>query len=202
MRGWSASGGFYELKGYPMRRVLDVKANGCQATRPQLMVVMMNPGSSRPSYSNYYFDGMCEAIPDKTQEQIINVCEQCNVDYFRVLNLSDLREPNSAIFLSKPSDPKFQNLPHSIFHPQRKAELEANWEKGVPAVFGWGVDSKLEPLAKSALTSLNIPNPIGWQRKLSSWAYYHPLQRSKSRKDTWINILVTQLRFCVRRLPV
>lgn len=202
MHGWSARGMFYELNGYPMRRVLDVKANGCQATQPQLMVVMMNPGSSRPSSTNYFFDEMCEAIPDKTQEQIIKVCEQCDIDYFRVLNLSDLRQPKSSIFLSKLSDPKFQNLPHSIFHPQRKAELEAKWEKGVPAVFGWGVDSNLEPLARSALTSLQIPHPIGWQPKLSGWAYYHPLQRETSRKAEWLNVVVTQLRYCMRRRPI
>jgi hypothetical protein len=64
------------------------------------MVIMMNPGSSKPHrwYENNTKESL--AIPDNTQSQIMKV-QNCNLQYARVLNLSDLREAKSSIFYDK-----------------------------------------------------------------------------------------------------
>lgn len=68
---------------------------GVKLNEPDLMVVMMNPGSSYP------LDGIdnnsipSEADPDTTQQQIMKVMDAALFNYARILNLSDLRTPDS-----------------------------------------------------------------------------------------------------------
>ncbi len=60
------------------------------------MVVMMNPGSSYPlnGIDNNFLPS--EAQPDITQKQIMRVMDAVGFDYARILNLSDLRTPDSG----------------------------------------------------------------------------------------------------------
>lgn len=85
------TGFFYENHGFKFRKYLDIKIVNSGCENPDLMVVMMNPGSSRP------IDGIEDntkeslAIPDNTQNQIMKVMLNCNLQHARVLNLSDLK---------------------------------------------------------------------------------------------------------------
>lgn len=90
------TGFFYEACGYKLRMHLDIKRAGVEKTTPDLMVILMNPGSSRP------IDGIdnnlipSEATPDATQYQIMDVMDLASLDFARILNLSDIRTSDSV----------------------------------------------------------------------------------------------------------
>jgi len=60
------TGLFYKLKGYRFRKYLNIKCRNSKKQTPDLMVIMMNPGSSKP------VDGIenniveTKEIPDRT----------------------------------------------------------------------------------------------------------------------------------------
>ena len=94
------NGLFYENKNLLCRKYLDIKRNEAISNKSDLMVVMMNPGSSRPEDGNEKNIIASKAVPDKTQDQIMKVMNNCNFNYARILNLSDLREAKSKVFYS------------------------------------------------------------------------------------------------------
>ena len=75
---------------------------------PDLVVIMMNPGASKPEVDQkieiqmdsipYMEITLTPTIPDRTQFQIMRVMEAKNWTHSRILNLSDLRDPDSGSF--------------------------------------------------------------------------------------------------------
>jgi len=120
---FEVTGLFYETNGLKLRKFLDIKLSGTKQSKPQLMVVMMNPGSSYP------LDGIenntvpAVAKPDNTQSQIMKVMEGASIEYARVLNLSDLRTPNSNALYKFLKSKESQLVDYSVFSPTRKSEL-------------------------------------------------------------------------------
>ncbi|MBF0156042.1 MAG: DUF1643 domain-containing protein, partial [Magnetococcales bacterium] len=107
--------------------------------RPDLLVVMMNPGSSRPlvSLPERPAATSAEAIwrgrflvptrPDTTQYQVMRIMAAKGFRHARVLNLSDLREPKSPLLLARLAG--LAALPdgalHSLFGGMREGERRA-----------------------------------------------------------------------------
>lgn len=185
---------FYELAEYKCRKYLDIKRKSSTDTTdsiniPDLMIVMMNPGSSYP------IDGIenntieSEAIPDRTQDQIMRVMNDSNFNYARVLNLSDLRTPKSPVLYKFLKSEKSSLVAHSIFDAKRKADLDELFVHNVPVIFGWGVNKSLTCLAKQAIQSIKCDNPIGLKKNDSDVAYYHPLPRVYSDQIEWVNAI-------------
>jgi hypothetical protein len=180
------TGFFYENHGFKFRKYLDIKIvkSGCE--NPDLMVVMMNPGSSRP------IDGIEDntkeslAIPDNTQNQIMKVMLNCNLQYARVLNLSDLREASSGIFYDKIIELERKGIPHSIFDKNRQEDFNQLWVNDVPVIFGWGVSVNLKHLALKALVACNASNPYGILKANTDWAFYHPLPPVHKKQLEWV----------------
>ena len=122
--------------------------------QPDAVVVMMNPGSSEPE-ENMNRDirnpkdirACCRLVPtirDDTQKQIMKIMRRMNYNHIRVLNLSDIREPDSARFFPIiHQEGTMQNnhiqAPHSIFSRYRSRELRCrmNSRSGV-VIAGWG----------------------------------------------------------------
>lgn len=106
---------FYELDGYRLRKYLDIKRVGIVLDEPDLMVVIMNPGSSFP------LDGIdnntvpSEAEPDATQQQIMKVMDAAGFDYARILNLSDFRTSDSSELYRLLKSDECSLVEHSIF---------------------------------------------------------------------------------------
>lgn len=190
---WLSTGAFYSVESRKYRSVLNVSHSSYLGRSPQLMVVMMNPGSSRPLEEPKGRNISVKAVADPTQDQIIKVCEISQLKSFRVINLSDLREPNSSTFCHLLNDQAFQSTPHSIFHAEREDELKSVWVENVPVLFAWGVNPALKHLAHQAMDKLKVLNPIGWKKTEDEWSYYHPLQRIHSKKLDWIEIVSEQL---------
>ena len=186
------SGLFYENKNLLCRKYLDIRRNETITDKPDLMVVMMNPGSSRPEDGNEKNTIASKAVPDKTQDQIMKVMNNCNFNYARILNLSDLREAKSKVFYSKLEELK--KIPHSIFNDERINDFETVFVKNVPVIFAWGVDKKLEPLAIKAIERINEIKPFGLLKEGTNVSYYHPLPQNYHEQERWCDEITKMLK--------
>lgn len=184
---------FYEESAHKCRKYLDIKRIGSSKSEPELMVVMMNPGSSYPLNHIDNNSLPTEARPDNTQRQITKVMDSGNIDYARVLNLSDLRKSDSNKLYKFIKSEKSKLVDHSIFAPARKADLEQLFVKNVPVIFGWGVNSVIMPLAKQAVESLSIETPLGISKDKSKYSYYHPLPKTYKKQIEWVEHVASQL---------
>lgn len=189
---FKVTGLFYESGGYKLRKYLDIKRVGVTSSEPDLMVVMMNPGSSFP------LDGIdnnsvpSEAEPDTTQQQIMKVMDSASFGYARILNLSDLRTPDSSELYRFLKSDESSSVDHSIFSPSRTSELRQLFIKGIPVIYGWGVNSTLVPLAKLAIETLDINNPLGMLKASTEYSYYHPLPRIYAKQVEWVQHVTSQ----------
>lgn len=190
---FTISGFYYEVQGIKFRKYLDIKTvnSGCKI--PDLMVVMMNPGSSKPldAIDNNTKESL--AIPDNTQSQIMKVMLNCNLQYARVLNLSDLREANSSKFYSKLKELEHKGISHSIFDKDRQDDFNQLWVNNVPVIFGWGVSVNLIPLALKAMVACKASNPFGILKANTDWAFYHPLPPIHNKQLEWVTAVSKQL---------
>ena len=178
--------GFYYKEGkYLFRKYLNIRAKNYKGSFPDLMVIMMNPGSSEPTNGDDNGRIETEAKPDLTQNQIIRAMEDSNFKYARVLNLSDLREPKSSQFYRKINPMSADGIYHSIFGENRNQDFSDLYVKGIPVIYAWGVNKKLMSLAKRALETTRTENSIGWNKPRYDFAYYHPLPRSYKKQREW-----------------
>lgn len=189
---FEVTGLFYESSGYKLRKYLDIKRVGAAPIAADLMVVMMNPGSSFP------LDGIdnnsitSEAEPDTTQQQIMKVMDAASFDYARILNLSDLRTPDSSELYRFLKSKESSAVDHSIFSPSRRSELRQLFVEGVPVIFGWGVNKTLITLAKQAIDALCIDSPLGMLKPNTKYSYYHPLPRIYAKQLKWVQHVTSQ----------
>jgi len=191
---FEVTGYFYTLddpkfRNCKFRKYLNIRLKGSDLEQPDLMVVMMNPGSSEPVNGGDNGRFETETIPDDTQDQIMKVMVKTNYNYARVLNLSDLREPDSDEFVKFLKTDIGMEGKHSIFHESRICDFRHYFVKNVPVIYAWGVAEELHELAKSAIKRINNPNPIGRTKEGCSLCYYHPLYQ----KRTWVNEIVRAL---------
>jgi len=188
------TGLYYQTQGFNFRKHLDIKNVKSSCKTPDLMVIMMNPGGSYP------LDGIdnntiaSEAIPDRTQSQVIQVMQNAGFNYARVLNLSDIREPKSNLFYDKIAELDTKGIAHSIFDDTRKGDLSKLWINTATVIFGWGVSNKLKPLALKAIAACNASNPYGILKADTNWAYYHPLPPIHSKQIEWVEEVSKQLK--------
>jgi hypothetical protein len=208
---YSVSGHFYDLKigstVFKCRSILEIVKKDIPIDSHKLVdavVVMMNPGSSRPLATEYkpgvfsldeiYSPGWQKEIiptrPDNAQYQIMRLMEFKKWQYVRVLNLSDLRNGNSGKFyddFSRAAKIDATN-PHSIFHPKRKNELKKclNLKPEAPVILGWGNESFLCPLARAALQSLAGYIMVGVSKNDNLCYFSYPSPLLKTKKVQWL----------------
>jgi len=202
---YAVTGFFYTEQGYTFRAYLNIRQktvgvkkylstikNRLTPEKPDLMVVMMNPGSSTPLAGGD--DGQMEvaAKPDETQRQVMRVMERRGFKYARILNLSDLRNPSSTDFMSTIKSLDYAGIHHSIFGPQRENDFDSLFVQSVPVILAWGADDRLKPLALRALNLMKNAVKAGQRKHGSNWVYYHARQRSKSPRE-WVDDIVGQL---------
>ncbi len=189
---FEVTGLFYEAGGYKLRKYLDIQRASTLKVTPDLMVVMMNPGSSYP------LDGIennslpSKAEPDTTQKQIMKVMNGASFDFARILNLSDIRTSNSIELYKFVKSDHSKLVDHSIFSASRIVDLNNLFVKNVPVIFGWGVNSALIPLAKMAMESLCIQDPRGILKAKTKYSYYHPLPKIYEERLEWVEEVIGQ----------
>ncbi len=188
------TGLYYEELGFKFRKYLNIKKIDCDRAIPDLLVVMMNPGSSRPEDGNENNTVESIAIPDNTQSQIMKVMLNAGFEFARVLNLSDLREPKSNEFYKKMAELDSKGISHSIFDINRQDDFNQLWVNNVPVIYGWGVNDYLKPLALKAMDACNVALPFGLQKLSYPWAFYHPLPPVYKKQLEWVEEISEQLR--------
>ena len=187
------SGHFYELSGLKCRRYLNIKRIGSNLDQPDIMVVMMNPGSSYPLDGIDNNSAPSEAHPDPTQDQIMAVMNNTGFIFARILNLSDARQSSSSEFYKFLNSSSANSIPHSIFHQSRHEEFSTLFNGGVPVIYAWGVNSNLEGLAREAINRISEIKPIGIRKNGIEWAYYHPLPRIHTKQVEWVKTVSSLL---------
>jgi hypothetical protein len=175
---------------------------------PDAVVIMMNPGSSKPlrGEPEQLKRGQLPSIrkklvstrPDTTQYQIMRVMHSCGWDYVRVLNLSDLREPKSANFArqyrSLESDQQYRQ--HSIFCDGRTRELTRALRRkpNAPIICAWGISPQLDPLIGQCTHAIRQHGAVvGLQKGDCSHRYFHPLPALQGDKRAWVTDMVALL---------
>lgn len=159
---------------------------------PDLLVVMMNPGGSRPL--NALWDeganqGFTAAQPDRTQYQVMRLMlfAQRNGqswEHARVLNLSDLRTPKSAEMVRKLSAYQADDS-HSLFSAARAQECGAHFSNHLtPVLCGWGLNVAFIPLARSALNAMSRHPVLGLSD--DGLSYRHPLPQRHDLQQQWL----------------
>jgi len=170
---------------------------------PEAIVIMMNPGSSRPieeGDTNSLLtlplpDGFQKPLvltqPDNTQYQIMRVMASKGWNHVRVLNISDLRDPKSPSFIARTQ--ALDGIPggeaHSLFSEARSTEREQMLQRreNAPFILGWGQDAGLIPLARQCLSRIEgqkiITVPAGSDPALTA----HPSPMMQKKKLEWLD---------------
>lgn len=162
-----------------------------KSSEADCVVVMMNPGGSKPLYlespskilasninevANLNF---VDVIPDKTQYQIMRIMEHYDWKMVKVINLSDIRESISKEFIKKHKYIRSfdSETLHSIFSAKRKDELDkifAEGTSGYSLLIAWGVTTGNHKLIQKAHESEYIKDN-------AIWGFEHP--RNELRVD-------------------
>lgn len=187
----------------------DLFSENAERNLPDAVVIMMNPGSSRPIE-----DGDTDSLltmplpddfqkplvltqPDNTQYQIMRIAVSKGWKHVRVLNISDIRDPKSPSFIARTK--ALDEIPvgesHSLFSEIRTAERTNMLRRkpGAPFILGWGQDPGLIPLAKQCLGCIAgetiITVPAGSDPVLTA----HPSPMLQKKKEEWLAAIRTAL---------
>lgn len=203
LQRFAVYGRFYErcVDGvtYPLRSHLEIfdRSLAWPAVRQaqaDLVAVMMNPGASRPLQAPQA-DGWAEAVPDRTQYQLMKLALAAQaqntrvIRHIRVINLSDLRTPKSAEL--------FKLLHHvggwhSLFDASRTHELrQALGCADVPVLRAWGLSPHLRGLAQQASQALAGHPVLGLSDDGMAWR--HPLPQRADLQRAWLHQMASQL---------
>jgi hypothetical protein len=169
---------------------------------------MMNPGSSRAVEQTDHIvlagsisqmsAHLVPTIPDATQYQIMRVMHYSGWQHVRVINLSDLCDPQSGAFSRRYTqlERESSSTVHSVFSPERAAELIRRLSRrpGGPLICAWGVSDALNPLVKRAIKVLALEaNVTGLEKPGKYGKYLHPLPPLQSQKEQWVVQMLAQL---------
>ena len=166
---------------------------------PDLLVVMMNPGASKPLdalWDEAGHHGFVATQPDRTQYQIMRLLRASQGlgmgwQHARILNLSDLRTPKSELFIEKLKVYAADDS-HSLFSAARAqdcARLFANAK--TPVLLGWGLNSEFSVLAQLALKAVRGHPLLGLSD--DGLRYRHPLPQRHDLQLQWLAQLTQQL---------
>jgi hypothetical protein len=200
---YDISGHFYNLKlsnsTLNCRSVLEIRRKKIVCELPDIVVIMMNPGSSVPlnklyepktfskeAYIKLKKKEIVPTRPDNAQYQIMRLIEKNNWNFVRILNLSDLRNGNSGKFQTEFRNAlKLDNTsPHCITHIERKRELiDSTESKSNKIIAAWGEIAELNESAESILRMDKII--IGLRKgETSNFRYASPYM--KTQKVEWL----------------
>ena len=203
------------------RSVLEI-TNQCHRTpnvllnqQPDAVVVMMNPGSSRPLQmvnqqilEPENIRAHCRLVltrPDNTQHTVRQIMAQMDYQHIRVLNLSDLCQSKSAKFfntLRREETIQHNGIqaPHSIFSQCRAEELRYRMNPcGRIVIAGWGKGWNRSNWKRcfankcyNKIRQLGF-HIIGYQdADIPDYIFVHPYYSRI--KQIWPNCIVSQIR--------
>ncbi len=177
---------------------------------PDVVVVMMNPGSSHPK-EIYHIDEEIEypkasasmrkelvlTQPDNTQYQVMRVAVSKGWKHIRVLNLSDLRDPKSGSFLQKVDalGGIMGGHVHSMFCAERADECAHSLRRKTrtPILLGWGQDAGLIPLAEQCMKRIAGEPFCTVASDVHPLLNSHPSPMLQKKKLQWLETMIQEL---------
>lgn len=173
---------------------------------PDAVVIMMNPGSSRPMEEGDtdrllsmplpedFKKPLVLTQPDNTQYQLMRIMVSKGWKHLRILNISDIRDPKSPSFIARTKvlDRIEGGEAHSLFSKVRKNEREQMLirKPGAPFILGWGQDAGLIPLAKQCLDCIEDEKIVTLPSETNPILTAHPSPMMQAKKEAWLeNIL-------------
>ena len=184
---------------------IPIKTDKLLNSKPDVVFIMMNPGSSVPLEKVNNIVSAEKIInlkislvltkPDTTQYQVMRVMKYCNYLHARVLNISDMRNPKSNKFIRHYTDIENNTgfIEHSLFTEKRKHELKTklNIQSEVPIVCAWGVNSDLDPLIERCWSKINkLSGLTGYLKSDTKNKFFHPLPTLQKDKEKWLDKMV------------
>ena len=178
--------------------------------KPDVVVIMMNPGSSHPK-DIYHLDDEFEyprangslrkqlvlTQPDNTQYQVMRVAVSKGWNHIRVLNLSDLRDPKSGSFLQKAGELAgvMGGHTHSIFCAERAEECSHSIQRSAntPIMLGWGQDPGLIPLAEQCMRRIGGEPTRTVASDVHPVLNAHPSPMLQAKKLQWLETMIQEL---------
>jgi hypothetical protein len=184
--------------------------SGISLMEPDVVVIMMNPGSSHPK-DLCHVDRVIEypqdsasmrkelvlTQPDNTQYQVMRIAVWKGWKHIRVLNLSDLRDPKSGSFIQKVEalTEIMGGHTHSMFCPERTAECAHALKRrqSTPVMLGWGQDPGLVPLAGQCLKRIESERTCTVPSAIHPLLNAHPSPMLQSKKLQWLEDMIVAL---------
>lgn len=212
-RQFSVFGHFYDLEikdqKFKCRSVLEIVSNSIETaadSRPCAVVMMMNPGSSKPTNSAYvpkkyavsqitsgsWDKDIVPTRPDNAQYQIMRLMLLQDWKHVRILNLSDLRNGNSGQFsieYQKASSLDPTN-PHSLTNKLRQRELLDYCSQSKTVIAAWGATEVLKGAAKEFLSQFPLVEGLPLE---NPW-YRYPSPYKKDQKIGWLKSMNEKLK--------
>lgn len=210
---FSVYGHFYDLeiggRIFNCRSVLEIvskSADDLANSKPCAVVVMMNPGSSKPQNSKHipqkfspneirsssWEKEVIPTKPDNAQYQIMRLMLLKDWKRVRVLNLSDLRNGNSGDFSIeyKNAETLDPTNPHSLIHKGRLAELKNYCSESSLTIAAWGSTEVLRESASSFLSKIRNVRGLPLE---NPW-YRYPSPYKKDQKIDWLMSIHEELK--------
>jgi len=176
-------GHFYQNSNTVCRKELHIKESN--DSLPDLLVIMMNPGASRPDGLKSYKDitdnqlnKLVDTIPDLTQKKVIDFMETKGLKYAVVLNLIDKCEPKS-------NNLTIDDTIFSMFNSLEKTKLILNsdFQSVDNVLIAWGCKKIFKALNKNILEVLKKSDKTIYGYPKNNCAekvyFYHPLKRNE-----------------------
>ncbi len=187
------------------------KLSTLSEAEPDAIIVMMNPGSSRPMDKEYIDEEirynkestsdlpkpLVLTQPDTTQYQVMRLMKSKKWKHVRVLNLSDLREPKSNKLFEKIAiiEDRKDGRHHTIFCKDRQFEIKRSLKrkKGAPIISAWGLDSFLKPLAGLCFDRIDYQTVKGLPATDEPHLFFHPSPMLHKNKVRWLKQMLQLL---------
>lgn len=182
------SGLFYRGIRVNCRMVLDIRGINCGQNKPDLIVIMMNPGGSRPEDESYNFGPLQLAQfvpthPDLTQWKVIDFMRRHGYKYARVFNLSDWCEPDN----NKLEIVKFRDNSNFWRTTDRNRYFNTYFNGKTDMLLAWGCKGLSKVIIRNALNIIRTKNYLrifGYQHPKEKTFFYHPLKIKPKKKSS------------------
>ncbi|MGE6487427.1 hypothetical protein [Paenisporosarcina sp. NPDC076898] len=151
--------------------------------RTDAVIVMLNPGSCKPIIGSQ-FGEWTEAMPDKTQFQLMRLMEHMSWNEIKIVNLSDVCEGNSNEFSGLLKKCKDAGVVHSRFANDSVSE----WSKVISSadrlLYGWGEKPEAKKMANAyGLLDLDTMLTTYGKKPIAVW---HPVKGYPKHPYPWI----------------
>jgi len=172
----------------------------------KLLVIMLNPGSSRPLDKKYSEPEILttkiadletippiDAKPDTTQYQVMRVMKEINYSHADIINLYDIREPKSDVLFENAKKGILEKEA-SIFSDTRQAELNSYFTPNKTVILAWGNAKTIKKTEKNAIDKVFKLSKKIFCVHGNDNIINHPSPRNHNLKIKWLDNILNKLR--------